>query len=332
MLFCLTLLASPASRAQIPDDNPFHGDCWNSDVMYKTATKGVFWSKAEGVYVLKFQLRTSSKECNYPDGTTTPQDCKHSKDPSWYGVRFVLDPKAKTLQQAMTPDDSDEGYTDVLGPVGEQYEYKYKSEYTGVMVDGWKLSPLEKLKPCPAKDDGKGGVAVYCQKPVPVFAGPSQGGRDLSPNCFRGKQGEIFLRVQRKPTAVNGDSSRCDSTSVSTAGWTYFVIDASASDPAWQNTLGLRALTAKKYAEAKQHFLTALKSEPTYRHANYNLACTLSLTQVPFKEGKGYLVTLLKELPSEKMRKRYVKKIMKDKDLDFWRKDPAFAGWLAEVK
>jgi hypothetical protein len=148
----------------------------------------------------------------------------------------------------------------------------------------------------------------------------------LAPDCFEGPDGLFLVGWRFDDDVINGDS---DGGSTSVRGWAFALVDGSRFDHAWQNTLGLRALLAKDRKTARAHFETALATNPDYPHANFNLACTLSLENEPFEQGKRHLDAVLKD---RAQRAKYLKKIETDADLTAWRADPAYAAWLAAWK
>ncbi len=256
-------------------------------------TRGAYFYKAKGFYVLKLEMGEP--------------------------LTIVLDPQTRTYTYAEweSPDHLFYGVS-LYSP------WKGKSP-TIKEVSGWELTPMRKRKPCPLKVS-KAGLC-YQAKDGTVIGCVIEGWRNrLSPNCFEGLNGELIIRCYMPKNHVDGSSSG-DVTTLE--GWDYQVVDASAYDYKWQNTLGLRAHKKKDYQKSRSHFERSLKADSTYRHANFNLACALSLLELPFAQGKKYLEAVLK---NKRHTKAYLRKIAKDQDLRFWRNDPSFKAWFAQWK
>jgi len=119
------------------------------------------------------------------------------------------------------------------------------------------------------------------------------------------------------------------------------------------NILGLRAVKEKDYAAAIRHLQESLEIKSDYHHANFNLACALSLSGAPFEKGRpnlDALVNLRTTYWKEKnprhskpyqpelfetalqQRRRYLKKIETDPDLGTWRKTKEYIAWLKTIR
>ncbi len=297
-------------------------------IVSRQETAGAFVHRATGRLVLKLTLKTTSIEhCTHvltDEGFPAGSDCKKGKSGGAANLTVVLDPVLRAYA--------------ALGPTGgglvfepgayEEHvarpEAKALASLTEADVAGWELTPLTKRSPCPVEVDGS--RLVYRTPSLTSELAPTWRHAKLSPGCFATGDGWLVVRYWADRQVINGSS---DGDSDSVEGWSYALVDASAVDDEWQNTLGLRALKREARAEARSHFEKSLQANPTYLHANFNLACTLSLEKTPFAEGKTYLEAILAD-PA--LRAKYRKKIQQDPDLGFWRADPAFAAWLSGWK
>lgn len=288
---------------------------------------GAFLHKPTGFYVLKLSSRSAVAEsCSYKmtdEGIPTGTDCKPGDSTAvTSSVSIVLDPKTKVFKPLPYGGDLlfEQG---PYRPLGYD-EVHALSKLTEADVASWSLTPLSRRAPCPVEASG-GGL---------VYRGASS--RDslarewplgpLATDCFEADEGWFVVTYETGRVQTNG-SSDGDATWVS--GSSYTMVDASAYDYAWQNTLGLRALKVDDRKAARARFEASLKAKPDYPHANFNLACTLSLEKEPLAAGKRYLETVLGD---RKLKATYLKKIATDADLANFRADPEYAAWLARWK
>lgn len=298
-----------------------------SEIELEQHTRGAFLHKPTGYIVLHLEVvGLEYQHCSHkltPDGIPNGADCEEGNTDNLGADAFVVfDP---TIRAYNTVSEA----SDLLFEEGSARSLDYSEDtplakVTFSEVNDWELTRLTKRAPCPIRVDGKAlyyGAPNAQTKLVETFRHST-----LSENCFEAGAGWFVIRYYADHEIINGSS---DGDSTGSKGWSYVVVDASKHDHEWQNTLGLRALKKKAYAEARTHFENALKSDPGYRHANYNLACTLSLEKKPFAAGKGHLDKLLAD-PA--LKKKYIRKIRKDSDLTHWRADPGFTAWLARYE
>lgn len=125
---------------------------------------------------------------------------------------------------------------------------------------------------------------------------------------------------------INKLSSHPCCPTIVSSDWLVFLTEKKRKS-AIANLLGYRAYKEKKYELAKSYFTESIKYNPDFNMARFNLVCILSLQRVPFSEG----IELLEKILSGN-RKEYLKKIMTDSDLSFWRLDPRWKEWIKEQK
>jgi hypothetical protein len=295
-----------------------------STVELEQTVRGAGLHAPTGYVVLTLERTVaSSRSCSYrmtDEGFPAGTDCTPGPAGGTDRLLVVIDLKEKTLVAL-----DDEAGGQLLEPGGFRFpEYGASgplSKLTSEEVAAWKLTPLAKRSPCPVQAAGSKLVYRRAASSEPLVASWSRGA--LAPDCIEGPEGLFLVTFDFPSSVINGDS---DGGSTSVGGASVALVDGSSFDHAWQNTLGLRALLAKDRKTARAHFETALATKPDYAHANFNLACTLSLEKEPFEQGKRHLDAVLKD---GSLRAKYLKKIETDTDLAAWRADPAFAQWFA---
>ena len=135
----------------------------------------------------------------------------------------------------------------------------------------------------------------------------------------------ILVRSHLSGTAFEGDLA-CSSTDTRD-----HLVFFNPKDLSYlrDNILGYRAILRKEYDSAKTLLERSVNENKLYRHANFNLACTLSLLKKSPKDSRVFLERILDQPEWHDL---YLTKISTDPDLEFWRQDKDFLKWLNKVK
>lgn len=144
------------------------------------------------------------------------------------------------------------------------------------------------------------------------------------------KNGSSFVIKKKYIQVIRLElENRCFSGSYSDS---FFITDLNKVSSRIQNGVGFKFYKEDNLDKAQAYFEKSINEDPTFSLANFNLACVLALRGKSFIAGKGYLDQALKNESDKKSFETLKIKISKDRDLETWRKDPAFAGWYSQIK
>lgn len=226
--------------------------------------------------------------------------------------------KGPTLAEPIDTKASKSFYVLSLTKRGRVDTLNYSPEWIGAKPDMWKMRRAKYIEY--GYEKGKGN---YWQIGKHQYFDPQMPSHYEFFGAYEGDAGDIICIV--------GET-------VASWSWGWFYHEYQEPYRLWldtemnywlQNKEGFYAYHTKDYQSAIEWFQKSLEINPEFRHANFNMACTMCIAGYPFEEGKMYLERLLDH---PEFRSTYLLKIQEDDDLSAWRDRVDFILWFAKYK